>query len=211
MAKVLNLTAGELDVPEDVFCQFLGNLKCPLPAPPTTPTLATIAPITTPITTASTKAAAVTNSFLPTAPPTSLSTPSSTPTPTTVAPNPLVIDIDTWDGSMVPAFDLRVTDTLPVNLTCLGVIAAGPAASALKVKDLLSWSPKQILNCIEVFGMIDWPKESKLEAWKHISSKVVSFSQFSAFRKFFYLPKFKYLIIYVLYFSCCRLCLPMVL
>ena len=184
MAKVLDLTAGDLDVPEDVLCKFLGNLNCPPPAPPTTPTTpapATKAPITTPITTASTKPAAATVSSVPqsSASPTTLPTPPPTPlpiSPTTAASNPLVIDIDTWDGSMVPTFDLRVTDTLPVNLTCLGVVAAGPAASALKVKDLVSWSPRQILNCIEVFGLIDWPKETKLEAWKLIVSKVVSFS-----------------------------------
>jgi hypothetical protein len=178
MAKVLNLKAADLDVPEDVFCRFLGNSNCPLPTPPTTQTPST-AQTTTPITTSLTKRVDVTASSLPStsAPPTPLPTSSPTPYafPSTAAPNPLIINIDSWDGSMVPMFDLRVTDTLPVNLTCLGVIAAGPAASALKAKDLRSWSVKQILNCIEVFGMIDWPKESKLEAWKLIESKMVCF------------------------------------
>jgi hypothetical protein len=36
ISKVLGLTGQDLGVPEDVFCEFVGNTNCPQPTPPTT-------------------------------------------------------------------------------------------------------------------------------------------------------------------------------
>ena len=160
ISKVLGLTAQDLDLTEDVFCQFLGNLNCP---PPTLPTTVATTKTSLPSTAAVTPAAVITTPAV-----TTPSTVASTAAP----PPPLVIDEISWDG-MVPTFDLRATDVLPSKLTCHGIIAAGPAASAVTAKDLESWSQRQLLNCIEVLGKVDWPKEAKLDVWKLIVSKMV--------------------------------------
>jgi hypothetical protein len=159
ISKVLGLTGQDLDVPEDVFCQFIGNTNCP---PPTLPTIKT-----TPTTAAAvnTTAVKITTAVVTTSP--------STVATTAAPPPPLVIEVSSWDG-MVPTFDLRATDVLPSKLTCHGIIAAGPAATALTAKDLESWSQRQLLNCIEVLGNIDWPREAKLDVWKLIVTKLVS-------------------------------------
>lgn len=85
----------------------------------------------------------------------------------------LLVNVDSW-SKMVPTFDLRATDVLPTAVTCHGVLAAGPAASALSASDLQSWSGSQLLNCIEVLGSIDWPLQTKSEVLKMIQSKVVT-------------------------------------
>ena len=85
----------------------------------------------------------------------------------------LNITVDSWDKT-VPLFELRSSDVLPsLSVTCHGILAAASTASALKASDLESWTAKELLNCIDVLGSIDWPLDTKLEVFKLIKSKMV--------------------------------------
>ena len=166
MTKVLSLTAKDLDVTDEELCNFLGNKDC------STPVTLPSTPATTSKPVASSSAAVTTPTTAITKPATTVTTPATTAA-APVPPPALVIDFDSFDGT-VPIFDLKATDKLPERLTCHGILAAGTAASALKAKDLESWSSKQILNCIEVLGSIELSRETKKEIWNLIQSKMVS-------------------------------------
>ena len=48
------------------------------------------------------------------------------------------------------------TFNYPDKITCHGLMASGVAASALEASDLESWTSDEVLNCLEVLGMIEF-------------------------------------------------------
>ncbi len=171
MTKVLGLTGKDLEVTDQELCDFLGNKNCSTPAPikqfvtlpPTTPSTS-IKPSTVTVAPSVTTPAATVTMLPATTPATTAAAPVSLPA--------LVFNFESYDG-VVPIFELKATDKLPEKLTCHGILAAGAAASALKAKDLEAWSSKQVVNCMEVLGSIDASRDTKLEIWNLIKTKMV--------------------------------------
>lgn len=158
IGKVLDLTPDNLRLSREEFCSFFQNLEL-CQQPPLVLTTTQVAPTTTP---------------------------ELTTTTTTTAP---VIDrADNFDfssdyedgmgetkfqniddGPLISARERNLA--LPKEFTCHGVKAAGNAARALKPQDLESWSAKELENCIEVLGNIQWPLPTKMAVWNLIRKK----------------------------------------
>ncbi len=73
-------------------------------------------------------------------------------------------------------------EQLSEEFTCEGLKEAGSAAEVLVADDFANWSPKELLNCLEVFGQVDWPIETKIGVWNLLKEKGVRDRKCSFFR-----------------------------
>ena len=91
-------------------------------------------------------------------------TPTTTTAHTEISSQPDPTDID---------LGLSESTWIPNKISCNGILASGLASMALQAEDLESWSTNEIIDCIGILGLIEWPLETKLEVWKVIRTKLV--------------------------------------
>jgi len=57
------------------------------------------------------------------------------------------------------------------EFSCNGIVAAGTSALSLSMNDVKNWSSEQLFNCIDVFGQIQWPYDTKKSMWNLLKDK----------------------------------------
>ena len=158
MTKALDLTASDLEITEEVFCQLMDKQNC-LKSYETEKILGVKKPLRN--VSATTRISSRTK------------TSSTTVTPILLETNDDLFQ--NFEKSLENDFEISEIETFPEKITCDGIIAAGPASSSFSVEDLKSWTSKEILYCIDVLGKIDWTNEKKIDIWNYAIFKVVNF------------------------------------
>merc|ERR1712142_940573 len=101
---------------------------------------------------------------------------SSTNSPSTIIPSK--------DGTFQSSFKLQEPKTnyfevLPsldnVTLNCNVIVASKDVAVTLSSSDIQRMGSNDVVNCLEIFGRIRWPKSKLKSVWRAIKSKVPSF------------------------------------
>merc|ERR1712142_194684 len=101
---------------------------------------------------------------------------SSTNSPSTIIPSK--------DGTFQSSFKLQEPKTnyfevLPsldnVTLNCNVIVASKDVAVTLSSSDIQRMGSNDVVNCLEIFGRIRWPKSKLKSIWRAIKSKGISF------------------------------------
>jgi len=150
MAEVLHLTAQDLEISDAEFCQLTGSCSG-------TKSSGTYSYAGTPIEDPKPLVSEVEEDS------SSYETSSRAPWEQTSQSSPTDIKLSPHDPTWVPG-----------KISCNGILASGLASIALRPEDLESWSTNEIIDCIGILGLIEWPLETKLEVWRVIRTKLVS-------------------------------------
>jgi hypothetical protein len=158
MTKALDLKSTDLGISENLFCQLIGKQNCLISNPTETRSF-----VNNPTKNVSSKTRSI-----PTTTGSTVFTKS-----TSIFPEKNDEMFQSFEIRYNNIFDESEIETFREKITCDGIIASGPAASSFYVEELESWTPKEIMNCIDVLGSIDWTVEKKIDFWKYAISKVV--------------------------------------